>query len=143
MILETYQTKKKKYPDYGYKPPVPPPVLGPHNNNCGVGYTTEQEKRRATQFGITPDEFKRRDTIVRRLFAECPFRIGQTVKPVMEQSVAQYGMVLIRGIFRSYHDFPTAEAKAWPKDDIPYIITVEPQMGDAELLLVTTKFLQK
>jgi hypothetical protein len=56
-----------------------------------------------------------------------------------------YGKCIIRKIFRTYHDFPTAQAIDWPADDKPLIVTAEPERKpeDSNMILCTPKFLQK
>lgn len=104
---------------------------------------TEPDKARAKQFGITPDEFVRRDKIVRQLYLNCNFHVGENLRPVLEADFDQYGEVAVKKIFKCYHDFPTAEAMEWPDDDEPYIITVSPEKGDADLLVVTSRFMRR
>ena len=140
MIVETYPSKRKPIlkeilPTL-VKPAATPPVVM-------TGRPNEQDKTRARQFMIEPEEFVRRDNIVRELFLNCNFRPGEVTRPLSETSFKIYGYLTIRGIFKSYHDFPTAEATAWPKDDKPWTITCEPtNKEEGELLVVTSEFLK-
>jgi hypothetical protein len=102
------------------------------------------DKKRADQFKITPDEFVRRDKIVRQMFLENEFHVGEVLSPIKLGDREKYGNVSVRGIWKSYHDFPTAEAMAWPQDDYPYIMTVQPtakQDDGTELILCNATWL--
>lgn len=85
----------------------------------------------------------RRDKIVRQLWLDAMmYKAGDVVRPDMDTDYKIYGNITIRGVFKTYHDFPTQEAMDWPKDDIPYIFTVSPEKGEADILLVTAKFMK-
>lgn len=147
MIAQTYKAVVNHDP---YKPYVP---TGGHQKQTQLTLPTpgsatrpnEVDKNRANQFGITPEEFVRRDMIVRQLFLDTAmfYKPGDVVECRSQKNRNDYGRINIRGVFKSYHDFPTAEAVAWPKDDIPYIFTVQPEkteMGD--IVLCTADFFQ-
>jgi hypothetical protein len=105
---------------------------------------TDADRERAKQFKITPEEFVRRDEIVRRLWARSSldFPVNSMARPMMDQAFEEYGHVKICQVFKSYHDFPTLEAIEWPEDDIPFIFTVAPEKGENRLLCVTAGFMR-
>jgi hypothetical protein len=103
------------------------------------------DRSRAIQFKVSPEEFIRRDNIIRQMYLDCYFNIGDVCEPVGIIAREMYGKCIIRKIFRTYHDFPTAQAIDWPADDKPLIVTAEPERKpeDSNMILCTPKFLQK
>lgn len=143
MIVQTFPTRKKQV-THNYMPPAV--VAG--SKPTQMSYPKEErpnqaDQNRAKQFNITPEEFVRRDKIVRQMWIDCQYRTGEVVRPMMPESFEEYGRITIRGVFKSYHDFPQEEAKEWPKDDRPFIITCEPEKGEQRLLVVTPAWLSR
>lgn len=82
---------------------------------------TSYDKEAATKFNITPEEFVRRDNVVRRMWIDCTLQVGCRYQAATEANRKLYGSLLVRGIYKSYHDFSPTED--WPDDDRPYIVT--------------------
>lgn len=144
MIVQTFKSKKPLPTVHFNKPPWPGHTYGvPANSSSIDPRPNDQDRKRAAQFKIKPEEFVRRDKVVRQLYIDCPWRPGELLRPAADNYFEQYGNVLVRGIYKSYHDFSTAEAMQWPADDEPYILSVQPQKGDSSLLCVTSDFLAK
>lgn len=103
------------------------------------------DRSRAAQFKITPEEFIRRDNIVRQMFLDCDFQINQRVTPVTDKSYDMYGYCVIRTIRRTYHDFTTKEGMEWPADDRPLTVAAEPtkKPDGINLILCTPGFLRR
>lgn len=130
MIAETYVPVKPKESfkrHTPFFPPAPPKSTQSSYPSQPNDRPNHMDKQRADQFKISPEEFVRRDKIVRQLNLDTAmqYSAGQTVECVMDHSREEYGRLLIRGVFKTYHDFPTAEAMSWPPDDKPYIFTVQ------------------
>lgn len=88
---------------------------------------------------VTGEEIVRRDDIVRNLWIKCKFNESEVVMPKTVGDRDKYGARLtIKGIYRSYHDFPLHDE--WPKDDVPYIITLSTDDG---AILCTSDFIAK
>ena len=142
MIIEHYKALKQAPPVKTPYQPVPKQL----QQSWPLGTAmrpTEPDRAKALQFNIDPDEFVRRDKIVRQLYLNCNLHIGERVRPAHDTDFEKYGEVAIKKIFKSYFDFPTVEAIDWPDDDDPYIITVSPSKGDSELLVVTSSYLRR
>lgn len=131
MIAETYPAVNAREMYKRHTPFFPPTTKQTQSSYPSQpnDRPNHMDKQRADQFKISPEEFVRRDKIVRQLNLDTAmqYNAGQTVECVTEQARSEYGKLLIRGVFKTYHDFPTAEAMAWPEDDMPYIFTVQPQ----------------
>jgi hypothetical protein len=144
VIYQSYPTKRQGFVSHILHPQQVPrtqhtPLLPVSVDNR----PNAADNKRADQFKITPAEFVRRDKIVRQLWLDSMmFKVGDVVRPKNEEDYQIYGNITIRGVFKTYHDFPTAEAMQWPKDDRPYIFTVSPAKGDANILLVTAQFMK-
>lgn len=94
----------------------------------------------ADKLKITPEEVVRRDDIVRNLWINCHFHVGEFLMPANPAKREQYGTnIKVMQIFKSYHDFPAHEK--WPADDIPYIMTVKPDVEGSGLILCVSNFL--
>lgn len=125
MITQSFPSLRPKppvvvYPPYKYTPPLGP--LG------GPRKPTGWDVQKAEKFKITPEEFVRRDEIVRKMWRECNWREGDVLCPRGPQSRDKYGTnIKVEGIYRTYHDFH--ENEKWPSDDEPYIMTVRPERG--------------
>lgn len=148
MITISYPCVKSRDPYKRYVPNLPMPLKQTQQTFPTTGTTrpNEMDKKRADQFKISPEEFVRRDDIVRQLYLDTAmfFKPGDVVQCRTEQQRETYGKITIRGVFKSYHDFPTAEAVAWPKDDIPYIFTVQPEKPEkGDIILSTADFFEK
>lgn len=157
MIAETYpavnvrEMYKRHTPFF---PPTPPKQTQSSYPSQPNDRPNHMDKQRADQFKISPEEFVRRDKIVRQLNLDTAlqYNAGQTVECVTEQAREEYGKLLIRQVFKTYHDFPTAEAMNWPQDDKPYLFTVQPvkngltedgkQRVSPRLVLCTADFFQ-
>jgi hypothetical protein len=95
----------------------------------------------ASKFKIKPDEFVRRDLIVRQLWQECAYRIGDQVTPKDVDDKKKYGAVLVvRNIYHSYNQFEPHEA--WPAGDNPMIVTAMNE-ETKETCWFTTNFVEK
>lgn len=103
------------------------------------------DRSRANQFKITPEEFVRRDNIVRQQYLDCILQVGDVCEPVALASRELYGKCTIKKILRTYHDFTTASGIAWPEDDRPMIVEAEPEKkhDGTTLICCTPKYLQK
>lgn len=139
MIEKSFpSTKPTTYQGYYSPPRVPQQQQLPHRlptaANTPIIY--ERDRARAATYGITIEEFMRRDAIVRDLFLKCNWKPGDVLWPYNEENRRRYGRCTLRGVYKSYHDFHVEEAKRWPKDDIPLICTVE--TSDPGKVILTT-----
>jgi hypothetical protein len=146
MIVQTYKGTRPKTTYHSMPPLVPMkqqqqnwpiPVMEPRPN--------ADDRRRATQFNIDAEEFVRRDKLVRQMWVDCGFKPGEVVRPKSDIAYEKYGRCTIRGVYKSYHDFSTGEGQDWPKNDRPFIITVDPDKkdNDTRLLLVVPDWLAR
>lgn len=150
MIFQVYpSTRPRQTGLHSILPPRNPPnqqqQTWPIPGPPGEGRPTENDRSRARQFNIDPIEFVRRDKIVRQMWVDCGFKAGEMLRPKGEMAYEKYGKLKVMGIYKSYHDFTTAEARDWPKDDRPFTVTVEPEKkpSDSKLLLVVPDWLQR
>lgn len=120
MIHETYASTR----------PLPP--IKSHGETIGGRYITAWQ--RAQQLKITEDEFHRRNAIVKGLYAKCQYRTGFAYMPESDEKAKEYGVCTVKGIFRSYFEFPLAEP--WPDDDHPLIVSFTSEAIDGLVLCV-------
>ncbi len=111
MIEETYESKR-------VKPVFVPAVIG------GPKHFTAHEIHQAEARGITPEEYVRRNNIVKDQASKVWLRPGDTAYPESKAGYTKYGACLVIGICRSYKDF--AFTDEWPKSDCPFIVTFAP-----------------
>jgi hypothetical protein len=127
MIFHTYRAAKKHsvlatLPLPVLPRPPAPPVTTEDRPNQG-------DRDRARAFNITPEEFVRRDNIVRQLWLDCQFKPGELVRPKNNEKYEKYGRLHIRGVYKTYHDFSVLASKEWPENDCPLIISASPDKG--------------
>ena len=132
MIYETFQSKRKVF-GYPYTAIGKPTEVKP--------WYTPVEVAQATQRGLTPAEYVRRDMLVKQLALECPYNAGDTAYPSEKKEYEEYGAVFIVGIAQSYKDFEPDHK--WPKNDNPMIVTFAPLKNRGTHIFCTTNFLQR
>lgn len=145
MIVKSFEAPVKKKP--------PNLLVLPHKQTQSsyppmVGGKTEPrptqaDVNRAKQFGCSPEEFVRRDNIVRQLYLDNSFRAGELVRPVSDEVFETYGRFWIKQVYKSYHDFTTGEGTDWPADDKPFLIAAQPDKGEGKLLLCRADTLKR
>jgi hypothetical protein len=134
MLAHTYKSiRAPKYPVH----------IG--NSSSEDRHPNQADRAKAAQFKITPEEFIRRDNIVRQMYLDCNFHFNEVCEPVGEIAREMYGKCTIRKIFRTYHDFTIQQAMDWPTDDRPLIVTAEPtkKPEGSNMILCTPKFLRR
>lgn len=131
MIYDTFESKRKTF-HYPYQHITKQPDNKP--------WYTPIEVAQATQRGITPAEYVRRDQLVKSLVLECEYKSGDTAYPCHKKDYEKYGAVFIIGLTRSYKDFETNHV--WPKNDNPMIVTFAPLNDRGTHIFCTTNFLQ-
>lgn len=109
-------------------------------NNVSAVRPHLQDKEKATQIGITPEEYVRRDNIVRNIWIKNMFKVGDVLDCYDKKDRDDYGNITVKQIFTNYSMFPLNEAKDWPKDDKPYTMTVKPEKKE-QLILCTPSWL--
>lgn len=115
MLTKTIEsTKPKPVSSYSYQG-------GQQGKWKGGTFTSSMV--RAHSLHISEPEFQRRNTIVKDLYSKCMVKTGNYYFPTTETKKQQYGKCLVKDIFADYYEFPLNET--WPKDDHPYIVTVE------------------
>jgi hypothetical protein len=136
----------KTYPTLRPVPTYPPVVYGhPPQQQRHTFYPDPTRPNPAditwaAKFKITPEEYVRRDKIVRQMWAECPFHTNEVVSPKSQEGRDKWGTrLVVKQVFKSYFDFD--EKDKWPNDDRPLIITAELQNGN--LVICTPDFLMK
>jgi hypothetical protein len=141
MISHTYESKR---PAKQLVPFLPKQSIPQEKTNLATeARPTFEDKERAKQFKISPELFVARDKIVRQTWVECQYKPGESVRPVIEADYIKYGALWIKGVFKTYHDFPTAEAMDWPEDNRPYILTVAPTKGNEKLILAHPSWVKR
>lgn len=113
MITQTYDAKTKVvYPFI--------PTLLTHTPTQFSPQDLAQAKAR----DISPEEYVRRNNIIKNLSDQVKLRPGDTAYPDSKAGYQKYGACIVIGICRSYKDFGFDET--WPENDCPYIITFAP-----------------
>jgi hypothetical protein len=101
---------------------------------------TEEPKTSNMSLSIR-DEAIRRDTIVKKLFAACPYKAGDTVIPKTAEGIMEYGdKIFVRGVASSYTQMSKEEK--WPASDNPLIVLAYSHKKD-EAFFCTVNFLAK
>ena len=109
----------------------------------GGKWYTPQEHQQAAMRGITAEEYRRRDDIVREQSNQVKLQTGDTAYPHNAEGLEKYGACIVIGITRSYKEFPVAEK--WKKNDMPFVVSFRPLTGpDKEsIILCTHQYLVK
>lgn len=125
MIVEHYPSKKKKvvaYTNFNHQP-------------------TDFETTEAKKKGVTLEEYKRRNDIVRKMWNDCPYRPGAKLWPSNPDKAAIYGEVNVTMICYSYSQMDNDK---WPENDNPLIVHATANMnGHKYNFFCTTNFLQE
>lgn len=77
----------------------------------------------AARLGISIEEWKRRDVVVRDLYTKCKFKWGDSFYPPTLQEYNEHGKCIIKNIVPHYMAMDKDE---WPDNDFPSIITAHP-----------------
>jgi len=128
MIVQSFNSKRA--PKYTYIPAT----------NTKPWYTA-QEYAAARARNISPEEYVRRDKVVKELATACPFQTGDTAYPHDKKGYEEYGVCVVIGICRSYKDFNVDEE--WPKNDNPYILSFAPMNDRKNIVMCTSNYLTK
>lgn len=120
MITETYAGKTPQVYQLTHKP---------------APFFTDKEVKAAIARKISPQEFVRRDNIVRDLYAKTKLEAGDTAYPIHAKAYEESGACIIVGVCKSLHDF-SADSK-WPKNDNPMIVSFH-SVGEPEKHFVCT-----
>jgi hypothetical protein len=93
----------------------------------------------ATKRGVSLQEFKRRDAIVRELAAECKVKVGDTCFPIKAADYELYGAFIVSSLATSYMDMGANET--WPdKGDNPLILSIRPLKTRGSVMFCTTNW---
>lgn len=115
----------------------------PWSKNHQVGYNPK-DVARAALYGISTEEYMRRDKIIRQQAQECKWRVGQKLFPPNKKEEQLHGLCEVKQIYRTYHDFDITDAKKWPADDKPLFVTVQPERCETySLICCTPNWLQE
>jgi hypothetical protein len=86
-------------------------------------------------------EAQRRDSIIKKLAAECPYKRGDVVKPSISENEKEYGInIQVVNIIDSYGKFGKNEI--WPESDKPMIVYAFSEKGNCHFFC-TTNYLKK
>lgn len=92
--------------------------------------------------GSMMTESARREAIVRKLAAACPYKAGDTVVPTSEDGVKYAGKrVLVLSVLDSYTKI--ARNEPWPTSDVPLIVHAKSYDKDTEFFCTTTYLKKK
>jgi len=139
MIEEYYASKRPPpVPKYNgsYRPPVVHTPVAPvvaHKQVASVFDTT-----RAAKMGLDIDTYLHRCGEVMRAQSDCRFTVGDTVWPVNEADMQQYGQCQVVGICRHYNDYGTVD---WHEP--PYILSIQSIKDRSEMLNTTANWVQR
>lgn len=127
-MIEQYFPSKRKVVTYTnrYQNNYTPVV------STGATAPSAFEEARAAKQGLTVEVYRHRVTEVSRAQAGCQFQIGDTVYPVEQKDLDEYGPCLITGVCRHYHDYGTVD---WHEP--PFILSIRSK-NDAGTILNTT-----
>lgn len=107
----------------------------------GNKWYSPADHQQASLRKITPEEYRRRDDLIRELTNGIKFQIGDTAYPSEEKGLEKYGQCIVTGITRSYKDFlPTEE---WRKGDNPFVMAFRPEKDKSSTILCTANYLVK
>ncbi|MDE3022289.1 MAG: hypothetical protein KGI54_10550 [Pseudomonadota bacterium] len=87
---------------------------------------------------ITLEEYRRRDTIVRKYASECKLKVGDTCYPVELSDYVEHGAMLITSIVQHYKDFGFSEE--WPDNDNPFLISLKSLTNKGAVMFCTTNW---
>jgi hypothetical protein len=132
MITETFASKRPKATYW--------PTTYPLTSNIPKHFTA-QEIAQAEMRGITPEEYVRRDNIVKRLSSLVQLRAGDTCYPSNKDGYAKYGCCFVVGVCRSYKDF-SADSK-WPKNDTPMVVTFASSLHPNQHMICTHHYMER
>jgi hypothetical protein len=132
MITQTFASKR---PKTSYWPSVYPA------NQSPAKYFTAQETAQAEMRGIEPEEYVRRDNIVKRLSSLVHLKAGDTCYPSTKDGYDKYGACFVVGVCRSYKDF-SADSK-WPKNDTPMIVSFASQKNPGSHMICTHHYMER
>jgi hypothetical protein len=123
-------------------PSTKPKVFSTNGYIAGKWYTP-QEHQQAAMRSITPEEYRRRDDIVREQSNQVKLQTGDTAYPHNKEGYEKYGSCIVVGITRSYKEFPVTEK--WKKNDMPYVMSFRPLTGPDKnsIILCTHQYLVK
>jgi hypothetical protein len=138
MIVQQFATLRKYVQQHYQPPPQYDQTLAVYRRT-----PTYMDKEGAKKRNITPEEFVRRDMIVRQKWLDCTWKIGDVLTPVSEAARAQYGnTVVVENIYKSYNE--VHEKEKWSTDDNPYLLSVRPEKGaDGGRIICTIDFVMK
>lgn len=126
MIVNHYPPKKVANPHIGNVMSLPPKkptmVLGTPPAQPMSGSFSVEDIKAATKMGIDVTVYRARDAIVKRNYANCPFMVGEIVKPRTKEDYENYGECRIVGIAKTYADY---NEKDWGDNHVPRIILFE------------------
>ena len=131
MILVHYPSKNPAPVQEVKKYPSPFVNTGPH--------LLPREVLRATKLKITNAEYLRRDGIIRKHAADCPWNVGDVVTPKSNEGFEKYGECVITAIVNSYLNY---DDDSWPKTDNPMILHFRTKDGK-EAFATTNYFKDK
>lgn len=108
------------------------------HSGMNVGAPSAFETARAEKMGLTVEVYRHRVTEVSRAQAGCPFQIGDTVFPVEQKDLDEYGACLITGICRHYNDYGTVD---WHEP--PFILSIRSKNDTGTILNTTAGWAMK
>lgn len=120
--------------------------IGPvHSNVIEMSGSTQQSPSvfgayviaQAAMKKITPEEWQRRDNIIRVEANSVTYTKNASVYPHTWANFVKYGQCKIIGITDTYKDFTELE---WPANDVPYVIVARSFVKDMGTLTTTAGF---
>jgi len=90
---------------------------------------------------ITNTEWARRQAILEKLALECPYIVGDVVRPSNAMDFEKDGFYTITHIAETYSDWkgPTGKDSNWPKNDNPMIVTAQ-RVKDGYVSIATVNY---
>ena len=131
MIVETFPNPNKPKPA-PFKSHYPMTTSGVQTFH--PSYYEHQGKKR----GISAEEFKRRDAIVRAEYQKAFYRKGDVVYPHTWEEYQKRGKCVIDGLYSSYSQFEDDDV--WPKSDLPMIVNAHPVDDVKNTIVATANF---
>jgi hypothetical protein len=121
---------------------VTPSVLTlPLPQQHGTKWTAQgslTEEQRATQRGLSVEEFRRRVGLVARAQLNLKTYIHDTVWPVQPADALEHGKCIVRGICRHYDDYGDAQ---WNEN--PFILAVSPLNNPTHVINCTANWVTR
>lgn len=119
--------------------PKPAPFTGFTNGK----WYSPQEYQQASLRGISAEEYRRRDDIVREQSNLIKLQTGDTAYPHSKEGLEKYGACIVLNITRSYKEMPVTEK--WKKNDMPFVMSFKPLTGPDKdsVILCTHQYLIK